>query len=45
MRDNNHIQQQERSAFIGQLAGAVIAVALLGVIGAQVPDLMIWILQ
>ncbi|KAI2687474.1 hypothetical protein [Pseudomonas sp. TNT3] len=45
MRNTEQVEQTERGALLGQLIGAVVTVALIGIVAVQVPDLMIWILS
>lgn len=44
MRETEPFEQNHRGALLGQLIGVVVTIALIAIVGIQVPDLMIWLL-
>jgi len=45
MRNTKQLEHTGRDALFGQAIGTVVTVALIAIVAAQVPDLMIWILN
>jgi len=45
MRDTKQLEHPGRDALLGQAIVTVVTVALIAIVAAQVPDLMIWILN
>jgi hypothetical protein len=45
MRNAKQMEEFQRTAFVGQLIGAVVTVALIAIVAVQVPDVLIWILN